>query len=76
MVEYRDEGCQFYPSCLLCPYPECIEDKLPVLLVANRQAEARDLSSQGMTTAKIAEKLEVSKRQVERYLTKPLTHFS
>lgn len=23
---YRDEGCRFFPRCLKCPLPVCVED--------------------------------------------------
>lgn len=24
--EYRDTGCTFHPSCLTCPFPQCVEE--------------------------------------------------
>ena len=23
---YKDEGCEYAPSCLECPYPQCLYD--------------------------------------------------
>ena len=63
-----NSGCEFYHDCESCPFPDCIADNIPSLLVAAKRAEARELAGQGMARLKIAERLGVSKRQVERYL--------
>ena len=65
---YEDTGCPFYPKCLECPFPDCLEDKIPLILAANRRVAARGLAEQGLTIAGIAEKLGVSRMQVYRDL--------
>jgi len=70
MVEYKDEGCQFYPSCLQCPYPDCIVDGVPSLLIATKRVEARELAEKGLSDAEIAQRLNVSKKTIQRYLVK------
>jgi len=63
-----DSGCEFYHDCETCPFPDCIADNIPSLLVAAKRAEARGMARQRMSTLEIAERLKLSKRQVERYL--------
>ena len=61
-------GCEFYPNCLQCPFPECLLDTYPSVLSELRKAEARELARQGKPVSEIAEVMELSRRQVERYL--------
>ena len=63
-------GCQFWHDCFTCPYPDCLADTIPSLLIAAKRAEARELAEQGMSKAEIAQKLSISERTVKRYLDK------
>ena len=65
-----DDGCQLYPKCLECPYPDCLMDRIPSLLVANRVVEAMELARQGLSKAEIAQRLGVAGRTIYRYLDK------
>ena len=68
-----DSGCKFYHDCESCPFPDCLVDNIPSLLVATRRAEARELAKEGMPKAQIAKKLGVSRMQVYRYLGETVT---
>ena len=65
-----DNGCYLWQNCFNCPYPDCLVDRIPSLLRANKQADIRDLDKQGMTAAEIAEKFGIPQRTVYRYLAK------
>ena len=62
-------GCEFYPNCLQCPFPECLLDTYPSVLSELRKAEARELARQGKPVSEIAEVMELSKQQIRRYLS-------
>ncbi len=70
-VNWRDEGCELFPSCLNCPLPRCIEEeprgkqRLRMLARARRMAELR---RDGKSIKQIAVLFEVSKRTVQRAL--------
>ena len=70
-VNWRDEGCGLFPSCLNCPLPRCIEEeprakqRLSLSARARRMAELR---RDGKSTTDIARFLGVSKRTVQRTL--------
>ena len=61
-------GCFFYPDCLQCPFPECLRDIYPSVLSELRKAEAKELAEQGKSVSEIAEVMELSERQIIRYL--------
>jgi len=64
------DGCRYYPQCETCPYPDCIIDFTPTNVAAmEKRAKARELTSNGLSISVVAEKLQVSERQVYRYLT-------
>ena len=65
---YRDTGCYLYPSCLECPFPDCLLDTYPLVLSELRRVEAETLAKQGKSVSEIAEVMGLSKRQVKRYL--------
>ena len=67
---YKDTGCPFYPKCLECPFPYCLEDKIPLILAANRRVETRELAKQGLTIAEIAKTIGRSEKTIGRYLDK------
>lgn len=68
-AEYADEGCAFFPSCLRCPLPRCLED-LPggaeAIFLALRDREIRRLREQGYPSATIAKRFGVSLRTAQR----------
>ena len=61
-------GCQFYHDCFSCPFPECLVDRIPSVLVSIKRAEARELAEQGMPKAQIARRLGVSRMTIYKYL--------
>ena len=65
---YQSGGCTFYPDCLNCPFPECLIDAYHSVLSELRKAEARELARQGKSVNKIAQIMEMSGRQIIRYL--------
>ena len=66
---YQNGGCCFYPDCLTCPFPECLIDTYPSVLSELRKVEAKELARQGKSVAEIAEALDVSRMQANRYVT-------
>lgn len=68
---YRDEGCELSPSCLNCPLPFCVED-----MPRGRQRRRKEIRNreilrlfyQGEGIKRIAQRLKVSQRTVQRAL--------
>ena len=69
-LEYKDEGCDLFPSCLHCPLPKCRYDE------ARRQT-AKELRNkamlrlheiEGLNIEELAERFGVSKRTVYRII--------
>jgi len=67
---YQATGCYLCPSCLECPFPDCILDKIDSILLELRKIEARELARQGNSVNKIADTLGVSIYTIKRYLSK------
>jgi DNA-binding CsgD family transcriptional regulator len=70
-IEWRDQGCEFYPSCLNCPLPRCVEDEprgLQRLRMAARKKRMEELRRLGRSVKDIAELFGVSRRTVQRAL--------
>ncbi len=70
-VNWRDRGCEFYPSCLNCPLPRCVEDEprgQQRLRMAARQRRMLELRHIGKSVKEIAELFCVSIRTVQRAL--------
>jgi methylphosphotriester-DNA--protein-cysteine methyltransferase len=68
-VEWRDEGCELFPSCLNCPLPRCVEDEprgQQRLRMAARKRRMVELRQMGRGVKEIAELFGVSKRTVQR----------
>jgi len=65
-----DSGCQLWVDCFTCPYPDCVADTIPSLLIDAKRAEARELAEQGMPEAQIARRVGVAERTVRYYLAK------
>lgn len=71
-VDYRDSGCDLFPSCLRCPLPRCRYDEQGgVRAVLNRQRDReirRMRHDTPLTVAQIAKHFRVSRRTVFRAL--------
>lgn len=71
-LEYRDDGCDVFPSCLSCPLPRCRYD-VPggarAMLNLARDAEIRRMRFEGdLEVEEIAKRFRVSRRTVFRVL--------
>ena len=70
-VEWRDEGCEFFSSCLNCPLPKCVEDEprgQQRLRMEARKRRMAELRRRGQSVKEIAGLFGVSKRTVQRAL--------
>lgn len=71
-LDYRDDGCDLFPSCLSCPLPRCRYDVpggVRALLNRERDHQMRVLKEDtGLTVDEIAERFQVSRRTVFRAL--------
>jgi len=71
-TRYRDEGCDFHPSCLTCPLPRCRYDEpggVRALLNLGRDREIFHLRRrQGLAVETLARRYGVSRRTVFRIL--------
>jgi DNA-binding CsgD family transcriptional regulator len=72
-VNWKDNGCEIYPSCLNCPLDKCMEEeprgrqRLRMLARSKRMAELRE---QGKSIPEIARCFQVSQRTVQRALAR------
>jgi hypothetical protein len=68
---YEDGGCELFPDCLNCPFPDCLKgepwgkERFLKLSRAERMAE---LKREGKSIQEIARIFEVSTRTVRRWL--------
>jgi DNA-binding CsgD family transcriptional regulator len=72
-IDWRDEGCEAFASCLNCPLPRCIEEEprgQQRLKLAARNRRMAELRKHGKSLNEIAELFSVSRRTVERALKK------
>lgn len=71
-LDYRDDGCDIFPSCLACPLPRCRYDVpggVRAMLNQERDHQIRVLKEDlGLTVDEIAERFQVSRRTVFRAL--------
>ena len=71
-VEYRDKGCDVFPSCLRCPLPRCRYDEpggVRAILNRIRDREIRRLRREHeLPVDEIARRFRVSRRTVFRAL--------
>jgi len=71
-TRYRDEGCDYHPSCLTCPLPRCRYDEpggVRALLNLGRDREILHLRRrQGLAVETLARRYGVSRRTVFRIL--------
>lgn len=74
-MEYRDDGCDLYPSCLSCPLSRCRYDVpggVRALLNKERDHQIRVMREDaGMSVDEIADRFQVSRRTVFRALSLP-----
>ena len=70
-VNWRDEGCEVFGSCLNCPLPRCVEEEprgQQRLRLAARDRRMVELRRSGRSVKDIAGLFGVSRRTVERAL--------
>jgi len=70
-VNWRDEGCEVFGSCLNCPLPRCVEEEprgQQRLRLAARDRRVVELRRSGKSVKDIAGLFGVSRRTVERAL--------
>jgi hypothetical protein len=70
-IDWRDEGCEVFPSCLNCPLPRCVEEEprgQQRLRLAARNRRMVELRQSGKSVRDIAGLFGVSQRTVERAL--------
>ena len=70
-IDWRDEGCEAFPSCLNCPLPRCLEEQprgQQRLRMAARGRRMAELRKRGKSVKEIADFFGVSQRTVQRAL--------
>jgi len=71
-IEWRDQGCELFPSCLNCPLPKCVEDEprgQQRLRMEARKRRMAELRRRGQSVKEIAGLFGVSRRTVQRALS-------
>jgi len=72
-VNWKDTGCDLYPSCLSCPLPHCIEEQprgRQRQRMDERSAGMMALRDRGLVAREIAAVYQVSVRTVQRALSR------
>ena len=70
-VDWRDEGCEAFSSCLNCPLPRCLEEQprgQQRLRMKARNGRMVELRRGGKSVKAIADLFRVSQRTVQRAL--------
>ena len=71
-LDYCDEGCDLFPSCLHCPLPRCrYDEELGGKYVAKRLRDSELLKQRirtGKSVAELAESFGLSKRTIQRII--------
>ncbi len=70
-IDWRDEGCEVFGSCLNCPLPRCLEEEprgRQRLRLAVRNKRMVELRQGGKSVKEIAGLFGVSQRTVQRAL--------
>ena len=70
-IDWRDEGCSVFPSCLSCPLPRCLEEQprgQQRLRMTARNERMVELRRGGKSVSQIADLFGVSQRTVQRAL--------
>ena len=66
---YRDEGCEFSPSCLSCPQPRCVFEGAGVRPRKAKQKRNREIlrlfTSQKKNVKELALRFRISQRTVQ-----------
>ena len=68
---YKDKGCELFPSCLECPFPNCFREEpwgKERFLKSRRARRMLELKQKGKSVREIARIFEVSPRTVQRWL--------
>jgi len=68
---YEDKGCELFPSCLNCPFPDCLKEEpwgKERFLKSRRAERMMELKREGKSVKEIARIFEVSPRTVQRWL--------
>jgi DNA-binding transcriptional ArsR family regulator len=68
---YEDKGCELFPSCLDCPFPDCLKEEpwgKERFLKRRRAQRMLELKQEGKSVKEIARIFEVSPRTVQRWL--------
>jgi len=68
-TDYRDTGCELYPSCLNCPLPHCAYEEAMMIVkvrTARKAAQVVSLAKQGKNNKEIATMLNLSTRSIQR----------
>jgi DNA-binding transcriptional ArsR family regulator len=68
---YEDRGCELFPSCLSCPFPDCLEEEpwgKARFLKRRRAQRMLELKKEGKSVKEIARIFEVSPRTVQRWM--------
>jgi DNA-binding transcriptional ArsR family regulator len=68
---YEDKGCELFPSCLNCPFPDCLKEEpwgKERFLKRRRARRMLELKQEGKSVREIAHIFEVSPRTVQRWL--------
>lgn len=76
-VDWRDEGCGLFPSCLNCQLPKCIEEEprgKQRLRMSARARKMLQLRRDGKSVKEIARVFGVSQRTVQRALDLTESH--
>ena len=71
--EWRDEGCELFPSCLGCPLPKCVEEEprwRQRLATRVKDRKIAQMKRQGKSHKEIAQALNISVRTVRRGLSR------
>jgi len=69
-TNYRDEGCEFYYSCLDCPYARCLLDEpLIIRLHKERDLEIKRRVREGEKPAELSQSYRLSSRTIYRILS-------
>jgi transposase-like protein len=68
---YEDKGCELFPSCLSCPFTDCLREQpwgKERFLKGKRARRMLELKQEGKGVREIARIFEVSPRTVQRWL--------
>lgn len=72
LVNYKDEGCEVFSSCLSCPLPHCLEEGRggrKKFIKQSRNERIMDYHDRGKSSADIATLMGVSQRTVQRVVS-------